>query len=265
MEVFSLQIIKSSSVIIGLIVLGIFESLFPIFHGQKNRMRHDAVNLTVWLMNILVIGMLYGLFILGISGFLQNNIKGLLEFVNISLIAKFAVAFLLIDLWMYFIHRLNHKFSFKWSFHQVHHSDEMVNVTTGFRFHLGEILLTLMLRVFITPFLGIELWHFLAYEAVLIPVLMIQHSNIRINKQVDGIFRIVFATPAMHHVHHSFNQKEADSNYGSVLSVWDRLFRTYCSPETVGEIRYRVSGTQNSADIGLDSLIGMPFKNKNSK
>jgi hypothetical protein len=34
-------------------------------------------------------------------------------------------------------------------------------------------------------------------------------------------------TPLMHHVHHSARQPETDSNYGELLSWWDRLFRTY--------------------------------------
>ena len=265
MEVLRLQVIKSASIIVGLIVLGIFEALFPLFHGQKNRLRHDAVNMSLWLMNILIVGMLYGLFILGISRFLHNNIKGLLEFIGLSQFPKFVVAFLLIDLWMYTIHFANHKFSFMWRFHRVHHSDEMVNTTTGFRFHLGEILISLMLRVLITPLLGIDLLHFLVYELVLIPVLLVQHSDIRFNMSLDEFFSVLFATPKVHHVHHSSKQKEADTNFASVLSLWDRLFGTYCSPAGVGEIRYGISGPKNKADLGLNTLLGMPFENKKAK
>ena len=30
----------------------------------------------------------------------------------------------------------------------------------------------------------------------------------------------------MHRIHHSIHEEERNSNYGSVFSIWDRLFRT---------------------------------------
>ena len=39
-------------------------------------------------------------------------------------------------------------------------------------------------------------------------------------------FRCVIVTPALHKVHHSVRRIEADSNYSSLFSWWDRLFRT---------------------------------------
>ncbi len=40
----------------------------------------------------------------------------------------------------------------------------------------------------------------------------------------------------MHKVHHSDQQPEADSNYATVLSIWDRLawsFRMRSDPKTI--------------------------------
>lgn len=49
------------------------------------------------------------------------------------------------------------------------------------------------------------------------------HGNIRTNL---GPLRYVFLTPQAHRVHHRRAAAWHDCNYGAVLSVWDRLFRT---------------------------------------
>ena len=41
------------------------------------------------------------------------------------------------------------------------------------------------------------------------------------------MLRIVFVTPGMHRLHHSVRMDEGNSNFGVLLSIWDRLFGTY--------------------------------------
>ena len=53
------------------------------------------------------------------------------------------------------------------------------------------------------------------------------HANIRLPERVDRILRWVFITPNMHSLHHSSYQPETDSNYGTVFTLWDRIFGTY--------------------------------------
>ena len=40
------------------------------------------------------------------------------------------------------------------------------------------------------------------------------------------MLRLVIVTPALHKVHHSEVRAESDSNYSSLFSWWDRVFRT---------------------------------------
>lgn len=262
METHQLQIIKFAFIVLGLVIFGIFEAFFPLYNDRKNRLKHDSINLSIWVMNIIIIGLLYGTFIFSIYQILNNRINGLLEFTNFNPILNLLIAFLLIDLWMYFLHFLSHKIKFMWNFHQVHHSDKTINTTTGFRFHLGEIFISLILRVFIMPFFGISLLNFLFYEAILVPVLMLQHSNIVFNKSFDKFFRTLFTTPRMHHVHHSSYYKERDSNFGSVLSIWDKLFKTYNNPDNIYKIDYGLSYLKNWHVSSLNSLLGLPFGKK---
>jgi sterol desaturase/sphingolipid hydroxylase (fatty acid hydroxylase superfamily) len=43
---------------------------------------------------------------------------------------------------------------------------------------------------------------------------------------LDKILGYIFVSPNMHKVHHHWKQPYTDSNYGAVLSIWDRLLGT---------------------------------------
>jgi len=49
------------------------------------------------------------------------------------------------------------------------------------------------------------------------------HGNIRTNL---GPLRYLLVTPQSHRVHHSVEARHFDTNFGAILSIWDRLFRT---------------------------------------
>lgn len=56
---------------------------------------------------------------------------------------------------------------------------------------------------------------------------LLTHMNIRTPQRLDRILGWVFVTPRLHRLHHSAEQVETDSNYGTMFSVWDRLFGTF--------------------------------------
>jgi sterol desaturase/sphingolipid hydroxylase (fatty acid hydroxylase superfamily) len=156
-----------------------------------------------------------------------------------------ALALLLLDFWMYLWHRANHVIHFLWRFHRTHHSEPDMDVSTGIRFHPGEILLSGIVRLAVIPILGIQLWHLALYESILYPVVMLHHSNVRLPRWLDYGLLAVVVTPAMHRVHHSRWRPETDSNYGSVLPYWDRLFRTF-----------RLREDARAVELGLDEFDG---------
>jgi sterol desaturase/sphingolipid hydroxylase (fatty acid hydroxylase superfamily) len=77
------------------------------------------------------------------------------------------------------------------------------------------------------------------YELVFFTAIVFHHSNIRISSHADRIYRILFASPIMHRIHHSKRQDETHSNYGAVFSFWDKLFKSWRS-ESKGEIIFGV-------------------------
>ncbi len=140
---------------------------------------------------------------------------------------RWMLAILLLDVWTYLWHRLNHTSRFLWRFHRLHHSDREMNVTTANRFHLGEIVLSSALRVPLLALLGVRLEQLALYETMLFAVVQFHHANVGLPEWLDGALRWVIVTPHLHKVHHSVVRAETDSNYSSLFSWWDRLFRTF--------------------------------------
>jgi sterol desaturase/sphingolipid hydroxylase (fatty acid hydroxylase superfamily) len=131
-----------------------------------------------------------------------------------------------LDGWMYAWHRLNHGIPFLWRFHRVHHAERYLDVTSATRFHLGEIGLSALIRVPLIFLFGIRFSELVIYESLLFAVVQFHHANIRLPAAVEFFVSKIVVTPDIHRVHHSKFQPETDSNYSSLLSFWDRAFRT---------------------------------------
>ena len=64
----------------------------------------------------------------------------------------------------------------------------------------------------------------------------------------------------MHWVHHSREQPETDSNFASVLSVWDRLFRTLRLRSNPGSLELGLKGYDRSRSRTLRGMLASPFR-----
>lgn len=84
--------------------------------------------------------------------------------------AGFAFDMVLLDLWIYAWHRAVHAWSFTWRFHQVHHQDEALDVTTAVRFHPGDVFLSSISRASVILLFGIPLRHVFLFEATTVVI-----------------------------------------------------------------------------------------------
>lgn len=137
---------------------------------------------------------------------------------------KYAVAFVLLDLAMYGWHYLTHHSDWLWQFHKVHHSDMTLNVTTGLRFHMAELLLEALVRLLFIAVIGVGAGVVLFTQTLITIFVLFHHTNITFPGEAN--WARVFIVPRLHRVHHSVLRVEHDSNYGAVFSLWDRLFGT---------------------------------------
>ena len=136
-------------------------------------------------------------------------------------------------------------------FHKVHHNVSYLNVSTAFRAHFLEIIIINFMKAMLIVILGIQEALVLANEAVMTLFTMLHHTNISFRG--EGLLGRVMITPYLHRVHHSIRRNEHDRNYGSVLSLWDRLFGT------LAELQPAKIGVRGSVPKGLISLIKCGF------
>lgn len=137
---------------------------------------------------------------------------------------KWLLAFVLFDFAIYVWHYASHHFEWLWRFHKIHHSDKSFNVSTGFRFHVLDLLLEIVYKCAFVILVGINAYVVLSIEVIELFFIFFHHANIEVASEQRVSQWIV--TPSLHRVHHSTKRDEHDSNYGIVLAVWDRMFGT---------------------------------------
>jgi sterol desaturase/sphingolipid hydroxylase (fatty acid hydroxylase superfamily) len=160
----------------------------------------------------------------------------------------------------YLSHRAMHVWSPMWRFHQVHHSDDFVDVTTTYRTHPVETVWRFM-------FAMIPIWIFgLPAQAVVIQRLLqatngvIEHANIRLWTPLDRVLSLVWVTPNVHKIHHSRRRSETNSNYANLLTLYDRLLGTYTPAARAETVVYGLDGTERLAEAPLPGLLTLPFE-----
>ena len=137
-----------------------------------------------------------------------------------------ALDILILDLWIYWWHRANHEIQFLWRFHQVHHLDEMLDTTSALRFHFGEVALSAVVRAGMIVLFGIPLASVILFEALVLACAIFHHSDARLPARLEAALSRLIITPSIHWVHHHAIRRDTDSNYGTIFSFWDPLFRS---------------------------------------
>ena len=144
-----------------------------------------------------------------------------------------------------------HKVPFLWRFHRVHHADTGFDVTTGVRFHPGEIIFSMFYKLILVLLLGPSAAAVLMFEVLLSSSSLFTHANARMPRNIDILLRWFIVTPDMHRIHHSSDRIEHDTNFGFALSIWDHMFRTY---------KLRPERNHKEMEIGLNWQDEKPEK-----
>ena len=219
----------------------VMEHIFPQ-KSKINNLQHEGFNLLVGIFNAAILFVPSALLVTLLGWISKNNI-GLFHYVELPMWIQVAATIILMDFFMYWWHRLNHTHKFLWRFHRFHHRDTMMNTTTAIRFHSVELIFSVVLKTVVFLVIGFSFVPLLIYETIFFMAIVIHHSNIRITEKVDLLYRKLFSSPLMHRIHHSNKQQETDSNYGSVFSFWDRIFKTYL-PNAEGPVVFGVDEKQ---------------------
>ena len=185
---------------------------------------------------------------------------GLLHYVALPSEISALVAVLVLDLSFYVAHRSMHTVGLFWRFHSVHHSDPAVDVTTTLRQHPGESLIRFaFIAAFAVP-LGASAGQLALYRVLQALSGLAEHANFRVPLAVDRALALVFSWPNMHKVHHSRDVRFTDTNFGNIVSWWDRLFGTFTPSRCGVSVEYGLDGLDDPRSQTITGLLLMPWQ-----
>lgn len=204
-------------------------------------------NLGLWAVNAVVVGVVCGGCACAVARWAGASGIGALNRIAAPAWLAVPVTVVALDAVSYLWHRANHRLPWLWRFHQVHHSDAQYTVSTGVRFHPGELVLSLPLRLTAVAALGAPAIAVVAFELIFTIANLIEHGDIDLPLAFERRMGQLCITPALHRCHHSRRRPALDSNFGTIFVFWDRLFGTYTA-----------SSSQASIDTGLAGLTETP-------
>jgi sterol desaturase/sphingolipid hydroxylase (fatty acid hydroxylase superfamily) len=185
-------------------------------------------NLGLWLLDALLMAAVCGACGWAVAGWAQASGIGLLNAIaDVPRAAAIAATVAGLDFVSYAWHRANHEVGFLWRFHRVHHADADYHVSTALRFHPGELLLALPVRMGAIVLLGAPPGGVVAFEMIFGIANVLEHGNFDLPRRFERAIGSVLVTPALHRRHHSTRRNERDSNFGTILCAWDRVARTF--------------------------------------
>ncbi|MGF1476069.1 MAG: sterol desaturase family protein [Geminicoccaceae bacterium] len=163
---------------------------------------------------------------------------------------------LVLDLWIYWWHRANHEIQILWRFHEVHHLDEFLDSSSAFRFHFGEVVLSALARALLIILFDIPVASVILFEGLIAFFTVFHHSDARLPERLERPLSKVVVTPSIHWVHHHALRADTDSNYGTVFSFWDRLFRSLSATRRWAGMKI---GVERRSDRSFRRLLLSPF------
>lgn len=242
-------------------LLWLLESGVPLLTLQykKNKAKHAIINFSFTIFH-LIIHALLAVFIVLACDWCTRHDFGIVNWLNFPVWAIVVFGILSMDFfggWL--VHIVQHKVPLLWRMHIVHHSDNNVDVTSGLRHHPLEALFRWVFFFAGIIICGLPIYAVMIAQTIMSMFTMFTHANIYLPKWLDNAMSYVLVSPNMHKVHHHWKQPFTDSNYGTALSIWDRLFGTYrkLDPEN---IRYGLDYFYNNEDDeNFGKLIKSPF------
>jgi sterol desaturase/sphingolipid hydroxylase (fatty acid hydroxylase superfamily) len=253
------QIYKGAAIMGAFSLTTLLQLVAPYRGTMHDIWENWKINLPLAGLNLLLIGLVCRACVCTLANAADVHGFGLTNMFGWSQELRVGVAILVLDLVAYVWHRLNHRLPILWRFHAVHHSDRVFDVSTALRFHPGELLISLVVRLLIVGAIGLPVIGILAFEIMYGFFNFLEHGNIRLPAPVESLLAIAFLTPALHRKHHSVKVDELNRNFGTIFSFWDKIFGTLAPSASTESI---VVGLPDSGvdPFRLGSLLRLPFK-----
>lgn len=249
----------------GIAFFWIIESAVPFVKFSYNKWQHAGINIFFTLTTIIV-NFCLAFILLRTANWTTENHFGILQWLpKMNIYGYTFLGLILLDLiGAYLIHLIEHKITFLWRFHLIHHTDTWIDTTSANRHHPGESVLRFVFTTLGVLLIGTPMWLVFLYQTMSVVATQFNHANISLPKKLDTLLSYIFVSPDMHKVHHHYVLPYTDSNYGNIFSIWDRLFGTFTTldrTKIIYGIDTHMDPNENNA---LGNLIKIPFQKKRS-
>lgn len=250
---------KSNAVIIFcvFVVFFILENIFPLRTRRDDKIRLGR-NLMIAFLDLPFSKILIFPLILSVANLVEVKKMGILNIFKFDGMASLFFSIVILDCAIYWWHVANHKIRFFWRFHQVHHVDRDMDSTTALRFHFGELVLSGVIKSGLVFFLGVDIKTVLLFDLLITCAALFHHSNLKLPYWLENILSFIIVTPLFHQNHHSYYLEETDSNYSTLFSFWDRIFKSWTKPHRALDITIGHPGF-TTTEVQFFKLIKMPF------
>jgi sterol desaturase/sphingolipid hydroxylase (fatty acid hydroxylase superfamily) len=267
------SVIRLSVFILVFLIMAMLEAFLPARKSTLSRKERWVGNLSMVVFGAVVSRLLVPASLVGVSLWASERGYGLLNIFLASDSTLVSAAFvalgvLLLDVVIYWQHRLFHTIPLLWRVHKMHHADSHVDTTTGLRFHPIEIVISLGLKSAAVVAFGVPVLAVIIFEVALNGFALFNHANIRLPQKWDDRLSKLIITQRLHRIHHSQAKEESNSNFGFSVSWWDKVFHSF---------KYRAHESDENLPIGqsdvpptkenatMVSLLCQPFSTLTSK
>lgn len=250
------------------LLLVIWERFAPRKKQTVPRTKRWPTNFVLGLLNIISLRLIFSGAAVAAAVWSTEHQWGLLNHWEGPQWLEVILAITLLDMMIYWQHRLFHKLPWLWRWHRVHHADLELDVSSGVRFHPIEAIISMGFKVVTIALLGASANTVLFFELGLNLLAMFNHSNIYIPSAIETRLRKLLITPDIHRIHHSVIMSEQQHNFGFSVPWWDQVFGSFLrqAQATADQITLgdgELTTPENTQTLSA-MLFGIPSRSPNT-
>jgi len=248
-----------------LVIVGVFammlcgEALRPLRARVEPKLRHTIRNLATGGISLAIVTLLQAPLLVPVAKWAEQHDIGIVRWLRIPQPWSVLAAIILLDYTLWWWHRASHMVPVLWRFHLVHHVDLDLDSSTALRFHFGELTLSIFYRAAQIVVIGADPFSVWLWQTILFASILFHHGNLRLPPALERMLVRVLVTPRMHGIHHADRRERTDSNWSSLLSIWDRLHRTLRLDVPDEQIRIGVPAYRSREDVSFGRVQVLPF------
>jgi sterol desaturase/sphingolipid hydroxylase (fatty acid hydroxylase superfamily) len=252
--------ITATVIIVAASVMLLAEALAPLRPSVESKLRHVVRNLSAGGVSLGLMSLLQAPLLQPVASWIVRERIGLLQVVAWPRWVETLLAIVLLDYTLWWWHWATHRVPFLWRFHLVHHVDRDLDASTALRFHFAELALSIPFRAAQMIVIGVDSRNLWLWQTILFGSILFHHANLRLPLAFERVLARLVVTPRMHGIHHSEREEQTNSNWSSLLSVWDFLHRTFRLDVPDERITIGVPAYREAGDVTIGKILAQPFR-----